>query len=59
MKEGEPRRKRHQEKKIIRKDKTKRFMRTYRKKKSILGWAFGICKDISELERFADSVYVR
>ena len=34
-------------------------MKTYRKKKSILGQAFGICKGTSELGRFTGSVYVR
>ena len=31
-------------------------MKTYRKKKSILGQALGICKGTSELEKFADSM---
>ena len=34
-------------------------MKTYRKKKSILGHAFGICKGTSELGNFAGSMYVR
>ena len=34
-------------------------MKTYRKKKSILEQAFGICKGTSELGKFANSVYVR
>ena len=33
-------------------------MKTYRKKKSILGQAFGICKGMSELGKFTDSMYV-
>ena len=34
-------------------------MNTYRKKKSILGQAFGTYKGTSELGRFAGSMYVR
>ena len=34
-------------------------MKTYRKNKSVLGQAFGICKGTSELGKFAGSMYVR
>ena len=34
-------------------------MKTYRKKKSILGQAFGICNGTSELGKFAGSMYMR
>ena len=34
-------------------------MKTYRKKKSILRQAFGICKGTSELGKFAGSMYMR
>ena len=37
----------------------KRFMKTYKKKKSILEQALGICKGTSELGKFANSMYVR
>lgn len=34
-------------------------MKTYRKKGSILGQAFGICEGTSELGKFVGLVYVR
>ena len=34
-------------------------MKTYRKKKSIFGQAFGICKGTIELGKLAGLVYVR
>ena len=34
-------------------------MKTYRKNKSVLGQAFGICKGTSELGNFAGSEYMR
>jgi len=45
--------------KVCEKIKSKGFMKTYRRKESILGRAFGICKSTSELGRLAGSVYVR
>ena len=33
-------------------------MKTYRKEKNILEWAFGICKGMSELGKLACLVYV-
>ena len=44
--------------KVYGKNKVKMFMKTYIKKKSILGQAFGICKGTSELGKFAGSVYM-
>ena len=45
--------------KMCGKIKWKGFMKTYKRKKSILGRAFGTCKGTSELGRLVGSVYVR
>ena len=37
----------------------KRFVKTYKKKKSLLGQAFDICKGMSELGKLTGLVYVR
>ena len=34
-------------------------MKTYKKNKSVIGQAFGICKGTSELGKFTGLVYVR
>ena len=47
-----------EKRKVYGKIKCKGFMSTYRRKKNILGQAFGICKSTSELEKLADSMYV-
>ena len=48
----------YKEKKSIWKKKCKRFVKTYRKKGSILGQAFCIREGTNELGKLADSVYV-
>ena len=48
----------YREKKNIWKNKVQRFVKTYRKKESILRQAFGICSGTSKLGKLAGSVYV-
>ena len=54
----ESRRRKVQRKEKYMEKKCKRFVKTYRKKGSILGQAFCIREGTNELGKLADSVYV-